>query len=181
MRVISGTRGGLPLKSLPGLDTRPTTDKVKGSIFSILSFRITGKRVLDLFSGSGAMGIEALSRGATSAVLVDSSRKAGEIIRKNLEFTKLSASCVCLPADKYLNSCNEKFDVIFMDPPYFSTHIQECLEIISRRNLLSEDGIIVAESDKTEVFPEKLSGFSLTDERFYGRVAVRFYSIEKKI
>lgn len=175
MRVISGLRGGLPLKSLPGIDTRPTTDKVKGTIFNILFDRITGKKVLDLFSGSGAMGIEALSRGAESATLVDSSPKAVDIIRKNLEFTRLSADVICRTADKFLNSCNEKFDIIFMDPPYFSNYITDCLNIISERKILTDGGIIIAESDKKESFPSKISGFLLKDERFYGRVAVRFY------
>lgn len=175
MRVISGICGGLPLKSLPGLDTRPTTDKVKGSVFNILFDAVEGKKVLDLFSGSGSMGIEALSRGATSATLVDSSPKAAEIIKNNLEFTKLKATVVCLKADTFLSKCNEKFDIIFLDPPYFSSHITDCLKIIFSRNLLSENGIIIAESDKNEIFPEKIEGFSLKDERFYGRVAVRFY------
>ena len=175
MRVISGTRGGLPLKALPGLDTRPTTDKVKGTIFNILYDRVAESKVLDLFSGSGAMGIEALSRGATSACLVDSSPKAIEIIRKNLEFTKLSADVICRPADKFLQGCNERFDVIFMDPPYFSNHITDCLKIISEKDILSDGGIIVAESDKKEIFPAEISSFNLMDERFYGRVAVRFY------
>lgn len=177
MRVISGTRGGLPLKSLDGLDTRPTTDKVKESIFNILFDRTAGAKVLDLFSGSGAMGIEALSRGAASATLVDSSPKAVQIIRKNLEFTRLSANVTTLRADRFLMSCTDKFDIIFMDPPYFSTEIPDCLKIIFERNLLADGGIIVAESDKTEKFPDKICGFSLKDARFYGRVAVRFYSI----
>lgn len=175
MRVISGSRGGLPLKTLPGLDTRPTTDKVKGTIFNILYDRVSGKKVLDLFSGSGAMGIESLSRGAESATLVDSSQKAVEIIRKNLDFTKLSAGVICRSADKFLLGCNEKFDVIFMDPPYFSNHIIDCLKIISERDLLNNGGIIVAESDKKEIFPDEIFSFFLKDERFYGRVAVRFY------
>ncbi len=175
MRVISGSRGGLPLKSLPGLDTRPTTDKVKGTIFNILFDRIPDTNVLDLFSGSGAMAIEALSRGAKTATLVDASPKAVQVIKKNLEFTKLSANVVCRQADKFLKSCTEKFDIIFMDPPYFSTHICECLKIISAREILNEGGIVIAESDKQEIFPEQISGFSVKDERFYGRVAVRFY------
>lgn len=175
MRVISGICGGLPLKSLPGLDTRPTTDKVKGAIFSILQGHIAGSGVLDLFSGSGAMGIEALSRGAKSAVLVDSSRKAVEIINKNLEFTKLGAKVVCLPAEKYLSSCTEKFDLIFMDPPYFSSHISECMKIISEKNLLSDNGMIVAECDASEEISEKIGSFSRVDERIYGRVCVLFY------
>lgn len=178
MRVISGTRGGLPLKSLPGTDTRPTTDKVKGTIFNILFDRIIDKKVLDLFSGSGAMAIEALSRGAESATLVDSSPKAVEVIKKNLEFTRLSANIVCRSAEKFLMSCNEKFDIIFIDPPYFSSHITDCLKIISERDILNSGGLIIAESDKKEVFPPEISGFLLKDERFYGRVAVRFYGKE---
>lgn len=175
MRVISGTRGGLPLKTLDGLDTRPTTDKVKGSIFNILFGRTAGAKVLDLYSGSGAMGIEALSRGAEAATLVDSSPKAVQIIKKNLQFTKLSANVAAVRADKFLLSCNEKFDIIFMDPPYFSTEISVCMKLISERNLLADDGIIVTESDKAEAFPDPFCGFSLKDERFYGRVAIRFY------
>ena len=176
MRVISGTKGGLPLKTLAGLDTRPTTDKVKGTIFNILFDRVLDKKVLDLFSGSGGMAIEALSRGAESATLVDSSKKAVEIIKSNLDFTGLSANVCCVPADKFLLSCNEKFDIIFLDPPYFSTHIVDCLKIIAERNLLADDGIIIAESDKKEVFPTDISGIKLKDERFYGRVSVKFYS-----
>ncbi|MBR6524276.1 MAG: 16S rRNA (guanine(966)-N(2))-methyltransferase RsmD [Clostridia bacterium] len=175
MRVISGSRGGLPLKTLSGLDTRPTTDKVKGCIFNILYDKVADADVLDLFSGSGAMGIEALSRGAKSATLVDSSQKSAEIIKKNLEFTRLLANVICRPADKFLLGCNEKFDIIFMDPPYFSGHIADCMKIIAEKNLLADDGIIVAESDRQEVFPAEISSFVLKDERFYGRVAVRFY------
>lgn len=177
MRVISGTRGGLPLKALSGLDTRPTTDKVKGTIFNILYNKVIGKNVLDLFSGSGAMGIEALSRGAGGATLVDASPKAVEIIKKNLEFTKLDAKVFCKKADIFLSTCNEKFDIIFMDPPYFSDHIKASLEIISEKNLLNDSGIIITESDKTEKFPEKMGNFTLKYERFYGRVAVRFYGL----
>ena len=175
MRVISGICGGLPLKALPGLDTRPTTDKVKGAIFSILHGRTAGARVLDLFSGSGAMAIEALSRGAESAVLVDFSAKAVEIINKNLGFTRLDGKVICLPAEKFLSACTEKFDLIFMDPPYFSSHIPECLKIISERKLLSDGGIIVAESDASEELCENPGGFSLLDRRSYGRVCVSFY------
>ena len=175
MRVISGVAGGLPLKTLSGLDTRPTTDKVKGSIFNILFDKVVGADVLDLFSGSGAMGIEALSRGAKSACLVDSSGPAVDIIRKNLEFTRLSGNAVCRQADRFLSGCTEKFDLIFMDPPYFSDHITSCMKIISEKHLLADGGIIVAESDKQEVFPAEISSFVLKDERFYGRVAVRFY------
>ena len=137
--------------------------------------KLSGAKVLDLFSGSGAMGIEALSRGAESATLVDSSPKAVQIIRKNLEFTRLSADVITGQADKFLSSCTDKFDIIFMDPPYFSTQIENCMKIIDGRELLSDDGIIVAESDKSEQFPSEISGFVLKDERFYGRVAVRFY------
>ena len=133
--------------------------------------------MLDLFSGSGAMAIEALSRGAADAVLVDSSRKAMEIIKKNLEFTRLEGKTISLSAEKYLGSCTEKFDLIFMDPPYFSTHITDCIKIISDRNLLSDGGIIIAESDVAEEIPQKIGEFTEFDRRNYGRVALHFYKI----
>lgn len=180
MRIISGSAGGLLLKTLSGLDTRPTSDKVKGAIFSILAEKTIGSRVFDLFSGSGSLGLEALSRGAESAILVDASREAMEIIKKNIAFTRLPAEAFCCDAKKFLLSCREKADLIFMDPPYFSTLSEECMKIIGEKQLLSDSGIIVVEKDAKEDFSENLFGFKFADRRIYGRTAVCFFVKEKK-
>ncbi len=142
MRVISGTAKGKKLNSLEGLETRPTLDRVKESIFNILQFDIKDKRVLDLFSGSGALAIEALSRGAKKAVLCDNSYKAIQMINKNLEETKLKDKAEVINKD-YLEviqdlKSKEKFDIIFLDPPYKSNYIVESIEKILELDLLKE-------------------------------------------
>ncbi len=150
MRVISGIRRGLKLKAPDGINTRPTTDRVKESVFNIIQAHLPADKVLDLFSGSGALGIEALSRGSESCVFVESGREAYSITEYNLNLSKLSdkARLLFMDSVSYLKSACESFDIIFLDPPYNKGYISTVLQLISERNLLSDDGIIVVETEK---------------------------------
>ena len=155
MRVITGSARGRRLKELEGMETRPTTGKVKESIFSILQFDIEGRRVLDLFAGTGQLGIEALSRGARECVFIDQRKDAVNLIRENVKLCDLTDNAVVRQGDSmaYLKS-GEKFDIIFLDPPYGSKLLGEALEQITKFDICREHGIIVAESAvETELPP----------------------------
>ena len=147
MRVITGSARGRKLQTLEGLDTRPTTDRVKESIFNIIQFDIPGRRVLDLFGGSGQMAIEALSRGADSAVIVDANTNAVKIINENVKtcgFDK-NTKVICGDFSSYLATCKEKFDVIFLDPPYRENFLIRAINAICDIDILTDGGIIVCE------------------------------------
>ena len=181
MRVISGTARGKKLSSLEGLATRPTLDRVKEALFNILQFDLKGARILDLFSGSGALGIEALSRGAKEAVLCDNSHKAIQIINKNLKETRLIDKAKVVNRDyidamEQLHKQSQKFDIIFLDPPYKSDYAIESIEHIIKYNLLEEDGIIVVETDDKNKIDEikKLNKLEVYDTRKYGIVHIIF-------
>lgn len=181
MRVISGKARGKKLYSLEGLETRPTLDRVKESVFNILQFSIKDSVVLDLFSGSGALAIEALSRGAKKAVLCDNSKKAINIIEKNLKETNLYMQAQLLNTD-YLNALeilkNEliKFDIIFLDPPYKSDYVVKSIEHILEYDLLTEDGIIVVETDDKDKIKEieRNKELEVYDTRKYGIALIIF-------
>lgn len=147
MRVITGKARGVSLKTPNGMTTRPTADRVKEALFSIIQFDVPTARVLDLFGGTGQLGIEALSRDAKSAVFVDSNREACALIRENLKRTKLEseARVVCSDYASYLRSCNEMYDIIFLDPPYSETFLENSLKLISEIDILQSGGIIVTE------------------------------------
>ena len=133
MRVITGSARGRKLKTPQGMDVRPTTDSVKEAIFNIIQFDVEGRRVLDLFAGTGQMGIEALSRGAKECVFVDSSRQALNIVKENLKICNLQGTVISGDAVSYL-SRGESFDLVFMDPPYDSDLYERCLEALCRSN-----------------------------------------------
>ncbi len=153
MRVIAGTARSVPLLTRDGLDTRPTTDRVKESEFNIIQFDIEGRAVLDLFGGSGQLGIECLSRGAKEAVIVDESSEAIRIIKENLRRTKLTEKAQVVQSDYlgYLANCTKHFQLIFLDPPYKENFLENALNKISEIDILSSGGIILCEhsSDKT--------------------------------
>ncbi len=179
MRVVSGIRRGKVLKAPEGLDTRPTTDKVKAAIFNIIQFEIQDKKVLDLFGGSGQLAIEAVSRGAKSATVVDNSKKAIGIIKENVKNCNFEDSISVHFADfSEVLTKGAKYDVIFLDPPYASELLKRALELIVRFDILSKDGIIVCETDDLsnidELFREK---YSFRDYK-YGRV--RLFVIRNK-
>lgn len=177
MRVISGSARGRRLKELPGLDTRPTTDKVKESVFNILQFEIEGRRVLDLFGGTGQMGIEAMSRGAVHVTFVDKAPAAVNIIRQNLATTNFTDSARVVQSDwkAFLSNCREKFHLIFLDPPYKETMLENALETIAAIDILSEHGIIVCESPLDKELPDLAGPCEKGREYRYGQIKVTLY------
>ena len=172
MRVISGTARGRRLKELQGMDTRPTTDKVKESLFNIIQFDIESRKVLDLFGGTGQLGIEALSRGAASCTFVEQRRDAVALIRENIKACDLQKSGQVVQGDalSFLNSCREKFDVIFLDPPYHTGLLEESLQIITKFDILREHGIIVCESAEDEVLPPMETPYEEGRSYRYGKI-----------
>ena len=175
MRVISGTAGGRQLKSLPGDAVRPTADHVKEALFNILQFEMEGRRVLDLFGGTGQLGIEALSRGAREAVFTDQSKNSVSLIRENLKRCGMKASVLQTDALSYLNR-GEKFDIIFVDPPYDAGLYAPVLSRINDVDNLNEGGIIICESRAKEVLPDLLLPYRLLRRRRYGSMALTFYT-----
>ncbi len=174
MRVISGKARGTSLYSLEGSHTRPTTDRVKESMFSILNFNIPGGTVLDLFSGSGALGIEAISRGAQKCWFVENSKQAADIVRKNIEKTNSGENAVLKVMDfkAFLNSVDEKFDVILLDPPYNKKMCDEAMKIIFERNLLKDDGVIMCETEYGEVIT---TDFTKKKDYKYGKILLSVF------
>ena len=169
MRVITGTARGRKLNEPKNMDIRPTTDKVKESIFNIVQFDIEGRRVLDLFAGTGQLGIEALSRGAKSATFVDESNEAIRIVKSNLEHCGLVGEVVRDDAVAFLSHCG-KYDVIFLDPPYKSGLMDAVLRKIITFDILSDGGIIICETDsETEITPLK-EPYSVGRVYKYGKV-----------
>ena len=172
MRVIAGSAKKLQLKTVEGMDTRPTTDRIKETLFNMISAYIADSNFLDLFSGSGAIGIEALSRGATCAVFVEQSKKAMECIKENLKYTKLDDKAEVYETD-VLNALSrlegrKRFDYIFMDPPYNQLHEKRVLEYLSHSTLLSDDGIIIVEALlETDLSYVDDLGFTIIKEKEY--------------
>ncbi len=183
MRVITGSARGRRLKTLEGLETRPTAERVKEGVFNILQFQLADSRVLDLFAGTGQMGIEALSRGAERAVFVDSRRQAAALVRENLAATGLGdrASVVCGEALAYLRSVRERFDVIFIDPPYAAGLWESALSAISQFDILSDHGIIVCESPAQREMPERVGRCVQYRTYRYGTVKITTYHREEAL
>ena len=177
MRVITGKARGVQLKTPDGMTTRPTTDRVKEALFSIIQFEIPTARVLDLFGGTGQLGIEALSRGAKSAVFVDAGEPACRLIRENLKKTKLESDAKVVRADylDYLKRCREKFDIIFLDPPYAEVFLENALKCITEIDILESGGIIVAERPLGKDLPWDFPRFSRSKDYKYGNTLLTIY------
>ena len=177
MRVITGTARGRKLRDLPGLDTRPTTDKVKESIFNIVQFDVEGRRVLDLFAGTGQLGIEALSRGADRCVFVDQNREAVKVIQENVAHTGFENQSRVVQADaiSFLGSCREKFSLAFLDPPYASDLLEKALKRMAEIDIMTENGIIVCESDADKVLPTRPAPYVKGRDYRYGRIKLTLY------
>ena len=181
MRVITGSARGRRLKELEGYDTRPTTDLVKEGLFNIIQFDIEGRKVLDLFAGTGQLGIEALSRGAASAVFVEQRRDAAALVRDNLRLTGLEASARVVPGDSmaFLASCKEHFDIILLDPPYGSDLLKNAINAISQFDILSNHGIIVCESPVNQDMPPVAPPYFLRRTYRYGKIKITTYFREE--
>jgi len=184
VRVIAGSARGHSLKAPKGLHTRPTLDRVREAIFNVLAVHIPGAEVLDLFAGSGAMGIEALSRGAANCVFNDSSRQAVQVIKENLRHTKLEDKAMVynLDAGKLLAFLQDKntFDLVFLDPPYQAGLYEDILQLLSRRKLLKKDAIVVVESGTDLVLDVSGENLQLVKQSRYGDTLISYYkSVEE--
>ncbi len=179
MRIITGIARGTKLKTLEGLDTRPTTEICKEGVFSAIQFEVHDRTVLDLFGGCGQMALEALSRGAESAVIIDSSRNACEVIKENAQKAKLMKQCKILTSDwkEYLRSVSGKktFDLVFLDPPYAEGIIDDVIRKLQEKDVLAKGAIIVAESDKNGI-PNPVEGWECKFYR-YGKSHVTIFRL----
>lgn len=176
MRIISGSRRGRKLIDFDGMAIRPTTDRVKESVFNLIQEFIANSNVLDLFGGSGALSLEALSRGAEHALIIDNDKKSLNVIEKNVALTGFEDQVEILFADatRFLSETNKKFDIIFLDPPYNKGFVLPVLKAISEKELLSDSGIAVLESDFRDDHGE-ISGLDILKQRKYGRTYVTIY------
>ena len=177
MRVVSGTARGVVLKAPDGLSTRPTADKVKEAMFSILHFDLPSTCVLDLFGGTGQLGIEAISRGAKSAVFVDESDTACILIRENLRRAKMEPQGRVVRSDylSFLRSCRDKFDIILLDPPYAEVFLENALKCITEIDILQSGGIIVCERPIGKELPWDYPGYTRSKDYKYGKTLITLY------
>lgn len=177
MRVVSGNYGGRPLKTLAGKTTRPTTDKVKGAIFNMIGPYFEGGRVLDLFAGSGSLAIEAISRGMDHAILVEKDRAAQQVILENIKMTKETEKFQLLKmsAERVLSNLSETFDLVLLDPPYSKEQIVENLELLQEKKRLTENVIVVCETDKEVELPDQIGKLELTRQKTYGISKISIY------
>ena len=184
MRIIAGKFKGRKLQEFNISTTRPTLDRIKEPLFSILMPYMDNAKVLDLFSGTGNLGIEAISRGASFAWLNDINKNALKVISANVRLTG-SGNCVKITGKEYekclkqIRENNTSFDIIFLDPPYECDFEIKVLNKIVEYNILNKDGIIVLESDKRKDIDENVPGLKLKDKRTYGRVIIRMYQLEE--
>ncbi len=177
MRVITGTARGVQLKTPEGMTTRPTTDRVKEAMFSIIHFDIPGAAVLDLFGGTGQLGIEALSRGAKSAVFVDAGEPACRLIRENLKRARLEGQGRVVRSDylEYLGRAREQFDIILLDPPYAEVFLENALKRITEIDILRSGGIIVTERPLGKELPWEFEGYQRSKDYKYGKTLLTIY------
>ncbi|MGN0162578.1 MAG: 16S rRNA (guanine(966)-N(2))-methyltransferase RsmD [Candidatus Ornithomonoglobus sp.] len=176
MRIISGCRRGHKLLEFEGRDVRPTTDRVKESIFNLIQEHIPGAEILDMFAGSGALSFEAVSRGASHAVLVDNDSRSVELIKRNISGLGFEDKCTVTQKScfDYIKQSGKKFDIIFLDPPYNKGYIEPALTAIVQNDALSGDGIVVLESDNTD-FRSDIEGLDIYRQKRYGRTFITIY------
>lgn len=177
MRVITGKARGVLLKTPEGMLTRPTSDRVKEALFSIVNFDLPGANVLDLFAGTGQLGIEALSRGAKHAVFVDAREDACKIVRENLRRTKLENEAKVVRGDylDYLRRCKEKYDIILLDPPYAEVFLENALKCITEIDILQSGGIIVTERPVEKKLSLVFEGYTRSKDYKYGNTLLTLY------
>lgn len=177
MRVISGKARGITLKTPQGQKTRPTADRVKEAMFSIIQFDIPGAKVLDLFGGTGQLGIEALSRGASQAVFVDFQDDACKLIRENLRRVGMSDQAQVVRGDylAYLRTCRETFDLVLLDPPYAEVFMENALNMLAEIDILQSGGIIVCERPIGKDIPWEYPGYQRSKDYKYGNTLITLY------
>ena len=177
MRVITGTARGRRLLEPEGMDTRPTTDRVKEGLFNVLQFDIEGRKVLDLFAGTGQLGIECLSRGAAEAVFAERRPDALKLIRENLKRTRLQEDARVVRSDylDYLSRCREQYDIIFLDPPYAEVFLENSIKRITEIDILQSNGIIAAERPLGKELPWEFQGFTRSRDYKYGKILLTLY------
>ena len=177
MRVIAGIAKGIQLKTPNGMLTRPTADRVKEALFSIINFDLPGTEVLDLFAGTGQLGIEALSRGANQAVFVDERNEACNLVKDNLAKTKLEqqSTVICADYQSYLRHCNKKFDIIFLDPPYSEVFLENSLKIITEIDILQSGGIIATEYPFGKTLPDYIYTYFKAKQYKYGKTVLTIF------
>lgn len=180
MRVITGTAKGRRLKTPKGLTTRPTSDRVKESLFNIIGPQIAQAKFLDLYAGTGAIGIEAISRGADKSVFVEKKPQSARLIRQNLELTGLQekAEILCLEANKAvrdLANTGRRFDIIFLDPPYLQDLVNKSLIEIEQYKALASGGLIISESSRLDVLLLQVGQLKLFRQERYGDTVLSFY------
>ena len=182
MRVITGSARGRRLLELAGDETRPTAGRVKEGVFNIIQFDIEGRRVLDLFAGTGQLGIEALSRGAAEAVFVEQRRDAAKLVGENLKLTGLAARARVVNGDAlaYLAAAGERFDIIFLDPPYGAKLWESAVSAIYRFDILANHGIIICESPMDREMPPLSPPCFLHRTYRYGRIKITTYHREEE-
>ncbi len=180
MRIVAGEFGSRPIKSVKGDATRPTSDKIKGAIFSSLGNSFDGGRFLDCYSGTGNMGLEALSRGMDEAVLVDKSRAAIAVIKENVKTLGVQKRCKIVQKDIFslLPSLKEPFDLIYVDPPYKKQENEKLLSQLDRLNLVSDQGMVVIESLSEETWPEQIGHLLKIKEKTYRNTKITYYRKE---
>ena len=174
MRVVGGELRGRTLRAVPGQSTRPTADRVRQSLFDVLGQRCDGLRVLDLYAGTGALSLEALSRGAAHATLVEQDAKAAQVIERNARELGCAERCTLLRDDvaRALPRLAGPFDLVFSDPPYALRAAQETLDALARLGLVAPEGRVVLERDRREARPALREDLELLDERQYGDTVV---------
>lgn len=180
-RIIAGSAGGITLDTLRGQKTRPTSDRAKEALFNILQGRFSGGNILDLFAGSGSLGLEAVSRGAGHCLFIDHNPKSIEILIKNIDKCRVSdkTEVICMDVMKAISAGKpgkRKYKCIFMDPPYGKNLLISTIEKISETDIMEKDSILVVEHGKGETPPKDMNGFSLLDRRNYGAVNFSFYN-----
>ncbi len=180
MRVITGKARGVRLKTPKGEKTRPTADRVKEAVFSIIQFEVENSRFLDLFAGTGQMGIEALSRGARRAVFVDEWKDACQLVKENLRLSGLSQQAEVVQGSymSYLERCREQFDIIFLDPPYAEIFLENTLNKISEIDILADSGIIICERPAEKQLDLEIPGLNRCKDYRYGKTWITVFRKE---
>lgn len=183
MRIIAGELKGRRLSAPSDYRVRPTTDKVKEAVFSMIAGYLSDSVVLDLFAGTGNLGLEAISRGAKRAYFADKDKTSIAIVRENVKHCKVEDRSVILWSDfaSVFKKINDKVDVIFLDPPYSAGYMEKCFSLIAESSILEEDGIIVAEHSSAETLPDEMPGASLIKTKRYGKISVSIYEKQEAL